>query len=264
MGILNVTTDSFYESSRVNHQDDILAKASEMLDAGADILDFGAYSTRPGADDIDLASERKKLTAAIRFCRQNYPDAIISADTFRAEVAEAAVDSGADLINDVGCGVLDPNMFQTVARLNVPYVLMHNRAMPKDMTKATSYNDVLNDIVKELSNRIERLRELGVKDIILDPGFGFSKTSDQNFELLNRLDEFKLFNLPLLVGISRKKMIYKTLNVEPSQALNGTTALNVLALERGANILRVHDVAECKEAITLWHRMKNGGNNNGN
>lgn len=260
MGILNITSDSFYASSRVNEQDEILIRAGEMIESGADILDIGAYSTRPGAADIPVSIEKEKLTKAIYMVRSKFPDAIISADTFRAEIAEAAVDAGADIINDVGCGILDKHMFLTIAKRKVPYILMHNRAMPQNMAKATLYANLVNDIVKELSLQIEKLRDLGVSDIILDPGFGFSKTSDQNFELLSRLDELKIFELPLLVGISRKKMIYNTLGIDPSEALNGTTALNILALERGANILRVHDVVACRQAINLWTEMKKNEN----
>lgn len=251
MGILNLTPDSFYEGSRVMDEEAILAKAEIMVADGADILDLGAYSTRPGADDVSKELEMDRLTKGIRAVRDRFQDLIISADTFRSDVAGAAVKAGADMINDVGSGILDPHMFETMAELNVPYILMHNRGYPKEMTRLTDYGDVVDEVVFELSEKLNTLRRLGAKDVIIDPGFGFSKTVEQNFEMMRRLEEFSVLECPLLVGISRKSMIWRTLRTDADSALNGTTVLNTLALQKGANIFRVHDVRECREAILL-------------
>jgi len=255
MGILNLTEDSFYEGSRVLKDQDILKRAEKMLEDGADILDLGAYSTRPGADEVDEKVETERLTKAIKAIKGSFPSATVSADTFRSNVAIAAVDAGADIINDVGSGILDPKMFETVSSLKIPYILMHNRGTPKSMSRLTDYGDLVDDIVLDLSEKVGRLRELGLADLIIDPGFGFAKTIDQNFALLNRLDEFSIFNCPLLVGVSRKSMIWKTLKTNVEGALNGTTVLNTIALLEGAHILRVHDVKECVETIALMRRF---------
>ncbi len=259
MGILNITDDSFYAGSRVNSEQDIIDRAGKMIGDGADLLDVGAYSTRPGADEIPEDQETRTLCEAIRILRVAYPEAIISADTFRAKVAAKAIAAGAEIINDVGSGVLDPAMFETVADLHCPYILMHNRGMPNEMNKLAKYTDLTGDIVFELSEKINSLHRLGVSDVIVDPGFGFSKTVDQNFELLERMDELSLFGLPILAGLSRKSMVWRTLNTTPANALNGTTALHMMALERGAKLLRVHDVKEAAEVIQLWRKLKNHG-----
>ncbi len=255
MGILNLTDDSFYEGSRVLGCDSILAKAEEMLIQGADILDLGAYSTRPGADDISEAQETERLIGGIKTIKDKFPEAILSADTFRANIARKAVEAGAAIINDVGSGMLDLEMFDAVADLGVPYVLMHNRGTPKTMNEKAIYRDVVNEVILELSEKMDTLRGKGVSDVIIDPGFGFAKTVDHNFEMLRRLDEFKILDCPVLVGISRKSMIWRTLETSAGEALNGTTALNMVALQSGANILRVHDVRACREAILLMERL---------
>ena len=255
MVILNLTPDSFYEGSRVMDEEAILVKAETMVEEGADILDLGAYSTRPGADEVSVEIEKKRLVAGIHSVRNRFPDVVISADTFRSDVARAAVKANADMINDVGSGILDPDMFETVAELNVPYILMHNRGNPKEMTKLTDYRDVVDEVIFELSQKLDTLRRLGIKDVIIDPGFGFSKTVEQNFEMLRRLDEFSVLECPLLVGISRKSMIWRTLGTDAVGALNGTTVLNTMALQNGADILRVHDVRECREAVLLHERV---------
>ena len=256
MGILNITNDSFHSESRFLERTDYMAAAKKMVEDGADILDIGAYSTRPGADDIAIEEETNRLCTAVSAIRTQFPDIILSADTFRAAVAEKAVEAGADIINDVSGGTLDNEMFDTVARLKVPYVLMHYRGTPKTMNSLAVYDDLVGEIVSELSEKVNKLRLLGVADILIDPGFGFAKTALQNFELLKRLNELKLFNLPILVGLSRKSMVWRTLDCKPEEALNGTTALNMLALENGADILRVHDVREAKEVITLWEKYR--------
>lgn len=252
MGVLNITDDSFYAGSRTALSEQYLPKALKMAEEGADILDIGAYSTRPGAEEIDEESEINKLTGAIRIIRDALPGMIISADTFRAAAAREAVAAGADIINDIGGGTLDDEMFATIAELHVPYILMHTRGNPQTMNSKAVYQDLAGEIVYELSEKVNQLHALGVADIIIDPGFGFAKTAKQNFELLKRLDELSLFNAPILAGLSRKSMIWRTLNITPNEALNGTTALNMIALMNGAKILRVHDVREAREAIQLW------------
>ena len=222
-----------------------------MLDAGADMLDIGAYSTRPGAADISPDEEWNRLEPVIKAILEKNPKSILSIDTFRAEIARKAIGLGAHIINDVSGGTLDQNMFATVAELQVPYILMHMRGTPQTMQQLTDYNNVVAEVIKDLSFKIAALRELGVNDIILDPGFGFAKTLEQDYALLNQLGDLQMLGLPVLVGISRKSMITKTLGIKPVDALNGTTALHAFALERGAAILRVHDVKEAKEVITL-------------
>lgn len=255
MGILNITDDSFYSGSRLAGVQAIIQRAEKMIGEGADILDLGAYSSRPGAKEVDVETETKKLREAISAVRTQFPNAIISADTFRSEVARAAIDAGANIINDVGAAQMDMKMIETIAELGVPYILMHNRGTVDNIHVKDSYNDILNDVVLELSGKIQKLKDAGVKDIIIDPGFGFSKSVDQNFELLNRMEELAIFDLPILAGISRKRMIYKTLNTNAESALNGTTALHMVCLEKGAKILRVHDVAAANEVITLWCKL---------
>lgn len=252
MGILNVTPDSFYAESRLSTLDAVLQKAQAMLTERADILDIGGYSTRPGAKEVSVAEETDRVVPAIEAIIKQFPDTIISVDTFRAEVAEAAIHAGASIINDVSGGSLDETMFDTVARLQVPYILMHMRGTPETMTTLTNYDDVVLDVLDDLQNKVTTLNRLGVNDIILDPGFGFAKTIDQNFELLRRLDTFHILELPILAGLSRKSMTYKFLGIDQSEALAGTIALNMLALTKGADILRVHDVQEAKQTIQLY------------
>jgi len=258
MGILNVTPDSFFAPSRhsADSADEILERASAMIRDGASILDIGGYSTRPGAEDPDPEEEKARIVPAISLIRKHFPDILISADTFRAEVAEAAIEAGADIINDVAGGNLDEKMFGTVARLNVPYILMHMRGTPKTMSRLTDYDDFPGDVLRELAEKLHQLRALGVKDIIIDPGFGFAKTPDQNFSLLAHLPLFRELGCPILVGVSRKSTITRTLGIPTEEALNGTTVLNTVSLMNGADILRVHDVREAMEAILLTEKVK--------
>ncbi|MCA1762342.1 MAG: dihydropteroate synthase [Flavobacteriales bacterium] len=256
MAITNVTPDSFYAGSRANSDLALKSNIQKHLSEGADIIDIGAYSTRPGADDVDESLEAENIVKAIKVVKAENADAVISVDTFRAGVARKAVDAGAHIINDISGGNLDPDMFRTVAELGVPYVLMHSRGTPKTMNGLAQYADVVNDVIKELSVKVDELQRLGVADIIIDPGFGFAKNVEHNFELLRRLDEFSIFDLPLLVGISRKSMIWRTLNSSPEEALNGTTVLNTWAAYQNADILRVHDVREAKETIALVSKIK--------
>ena len=251
MGILNVTPDSFYDGGKYLTDTELLQQTEKLLTEGADFLDIGGYSTRPGAEDIPVDEEIRRSVGAIKTVLRHFPNALISIDSFRAEVARIAVMEGAVVVNDVSGGELDPAMFTTVSKLNVPYILMHMRGNPKTMTKLTEYDDVVKTVVNFLHPRIHRLTQLGVKDIIVDPGFGFAKTREQNFEMLQRLDHFGILEKPLLVGLSRKSLVWKTLNIDPKDALNGSTALHAIALMKGASILRVHDVRECVEVVTL-------------
>ena len=255
MGILNITPDSFYAESRVNQETAILKKAHQMVEAGAFILDIGGYSTRPGADDISEKEETKRVTDAINLVRSKFSQILISIDTFRSSVAKHAIEAGANIINDVSGGNLDSNMFETVAQLKVPYILMHMRGTPQNMKSLNQYDDLLIDIGKELATKCNELMQRGVADIIIDPGFGFAKSISQNYELLQKLSYLKRLGYPLLAGLSRKSMIYKTLNIEPQDALNGTTALNMIALQNGASLLRVHDVKEARETIKLFKAL---------
>lgn len=252
MGILNVTPDSFYKGSRHNSDSEILKSATLMLEQGADILDFGGYSSRPGAVDISEKEESNRVLKAVKLVSAEFPDAIISVDTFRAGIAREAVEEcGAHIINDISGGVADSSMFDMVARLNVPYIMMHMKGDPRTMQNNPVYDDVVADILKWFGERIYNLRLSGVKDIIIDPGFGFGKTAGHNFEMLRRLNEFSVAGLPVMVGISRKSMIWKTLDISAEEAMNGTTALHALALVNGADILRVHDVREAVQVVKL-------------
>lgn len=256
MGILNLTPDSFYPGSRLSSADEAVRKAEKMLADGADILDIGGYSTRPGATDISLQEEQDRIIPAIEAILQHFPEAVISVDTFRADVAEASVAAGAAIINDIGGGLLDEAMFETVARLQVPYILMHMRGTPQTMTSLAKYNNLVVDVLDELQVQLAKLQQLGAKDVILDPGFGFAKTVEHNFELLRHLDDFRIFGLPVLAGLSRKSMVYKSLDIDQADALTGTIAVNTVALMKGADILRVHDVKEAKQTVILLERTK--------
>jgi dihydropteroate synthase len=252
MGILNVTPDSFYAGSRVAHLDEVVRRAGEMLEHGATFLDVGGYSTRPGAADISPSAELGRVVPAVEAVRKAFPDALVSVDTFRAAVARAAVEAGAGMVNDISGGTLDAEMFGTVAALQIPYVLMHLRGTPQTMTSYTQYEDLPREVFEYFVRKVFALRQLGVKDIVLDPGFGFAKTPDQNYELLRHWDVFRPLGLPMLAGLSRKSMIYKKLGIPVAEALNGTTVLNTIALTRGAAILRVHDVKEAVQAVRLY------------
>lgn len=256
MGIINITPDSFYDGGKSFSTDRLLRQAEKMLHDGATFLDVGGYSSRPGADDISANEETERVLRAIDAILGVFPEALISVDTFRSSVAEAAINRGAALINDISGGTLDDKMFETIATLQTPYIIMHMRGSPKTMTKLTNYDNVTTAVLKDLSKKISKAKAAGINDIIVDPGFGFAKNADQSFALLNHLELFKNLDTPLLVGVSRKSMIYKTLEVSPQKALNGTTALNMIALSKGANILRVHDVAEAMECIKLTEKLK--------
>nr|WP_206077582.1 dihydropteroate synthase [Pontibacter sp. SGAir0037] len=254
MGILNTTPDSFYSGSRLGSINEVLERAASMLADGADILDIGGYSSRPGAADVPVEEELARVIPATEAILKEFPDTIISIDTFRARVAAEAVKAGAAVINDISGGTLDEAMFETIAQLQVPYILMHMRGTPQTMASLANYDDVVLEVTDELQVKVAKLKQLGVKDIILDPGFGFAKTIDHNFKLLNRLEELRVLELPLLVGVSRKSMTYKFLGIDQSEALAGTIALNTMALMKGADILRVHDVKETKQTIELYKK----------
>ncbi|WP_338794189.1 dihydropteroate synthase [Bernardetia sp. MNP-M8] len=256
MGILNVTPDSFYEESRITTEKHILKKASQMLEEGATILDIGGYSTRPNADDISIEEEINRVVHPISAIKKEFPNAIISIDTFRSKVAREAINAGADLINDVSGGNLDNQMFETVANLKVPYILMHMRGTPQTMKTLTNYENIIAEMMTYFHNRIMTLKNYGVEEVILDLGFGFAKTIDQNYFLLKNLAIFEQFELPILAGLSRKSMIYKRLDIPVSETLNGTTVLNTIAIQNGAKILRVHDVKPAMEAIQLLSYLK--------
>ena len=257
MGIINVTPDSFYKSSRFTTEEEIAKAASGMIEDGVDILDIGGFSSRPGAENVTPLEEKTRVLKALKLVTRLFPEAIVSVDTFRGEIArEAVLDYGAAIINDISGGEADDNMFGIVEKLQVPYIMMHMQGVPSTMQKNPVYDDVAADILRWFGERIVRLQSKGVNDIIIDPGFGFGKTISQNFELLNHLGDFSITGLPLLVGISRKSMIWTTLKITPEDALNGTSVLNTVALLNGADILRVHDVKEAVQAIKLFGRLK--------
>lgn len=257
MGILNVTPDSFYAESRTSDEEHIAARVQQLMDDGADMIDIGGYSSRSGADDVSPEEEINRLRRGLRVVRRLYPEVPISVDTFRADVARMCVEEeGADIINDISGGMMDRQMFRTVARLGVPYILMHMQGTPDTMQQAPHYDNLRREVMLYFAERIDRLCQMGAKDIIVDPGFGFGKTLEHNYELFHHLDDFNLFNLPLLVGISRKSMIYKLLRGTPQTSLNGTTVLNTIALMKGVHILRVHDVKEAVEAKRIVMKMK--------
>jgi len=257
MGIINLTPDSFYAGSRKPAVQDALQQAERMLTEGAAFLDLGAYSSRPNADDISVQEETDRLLPVVEALGQKFPDAILSIDTFRSKVAEAAVKAGAHIINDISGGVLDEDMFATVAKLKVPYILMHMKGNPKTMTQMAVYNDVFGEVYDYFVERYQQLKKLGVTDVLLDPGFGFAKKHEHGYALLNRLEEFNALQLPLLVGVSRKRMIYAQLDITAEDALNGTTVLNTIALSKGASILRVHDVTPAIQAVKLLQCLQN-------
>ena len=262
MGIINVTPDSFYSGSRVNDERSLVERVRQMLDEGADVLDVGACSTRPGSEQVDARQEMERLQWALGVMRREASDAIISVDTYRADVARRCVEEwGADIINDISGGLIDEAMFATVAELQVPYVLMHMRGTPETMSSLTDYDNVAADVLEWMARRIDELRQLGVADVIADPGFGFAKTQEQNYELLARLEAFHALNAPLLVGVSRKRMIYTPLGCTADEALNGTTVINAIALQQGAHILRVHDVKAAIEAVRLITLLRQGAEN---
>jgi dihydropteroate synthase len=256
MGILNITPDSFFAGSRAFDADAIETRVTKLLAEGADMIDIGAYSSRPGADDISADEEIERLARGMEVLRKHDAKIPVSVDTFRASVARKAIEElGCDIVNDISGTNLDPEMAETVAELRCPYILMHMRGTPATMQQLTEYNDVTTDVLAELGERVQKLAMMGVNDIIIDPGFGFSKTLEQNYKLMQNLKTFELFHRPLLVGISRKSMLTRLLNIETANALNATTALNAFALDRGASILRVHDVAEARQAVEIYSQL---------
>jgi dihydropteroate synthase len=261
MGILNITPDSFYRGSRYRDEKEIIGAAQRMLEEGADFLDIGGYSSRPGAEDISAEEEKHRVLTAVRYVSREFPQAIISVDTFRAEVArEAICDCGAHIVNDISGGDADPEMTGLIAELNVPYIIMHMQGTPRSMQKNPAYEDVVSEVLMWFGQKTVSLMAAGVKDIIIDPGFGFGKNTEHNFTLLRRLKEFTIAGLPIMVGLSRKSVIWKTLNITPGESLNGTSALNAVALINGADILRVHDVKEAVETVKLIVKVKNSLN----
>lgn len=257
MGILNVTPDSFYSDSRTPDEAHITDRVRQMMDEGADMIDIGGYSSRSGADDVTPEEEMDRLRRGLRIVRKLYPEVPVSVDTFRADVARMCIEEeGADIINDISGGMMDRQMFRTVARLGVPYILMHMQGTPDTMQVAPHYDNLRREVMLYFAERIDRLCQMGAKDIVVDPGFGFGKTLEHNYELMNHLEDFAVFNLPLLVGISRKSMIYKLTGGTPQTSLNGTTVLNTISLVKGAHILRVHDVKAAAEAKQIYMAMK--------
>lgn len=252
MGIINITPDSFFADSRKPDVDGALLQAQKMLTDGAAFLDLGAYSSRPGAEDISIQQETDRLLPVVEAIVKNFPDAVLSIDTFRSQVAETAVKAGAHIINDISGGQLDADMFTTVARLQVPYILMHMKGTPQNMVQLAQYDDVFTEVLDYFVSKYQQLKQLGIHDVILDPGFGFAKKPEHGYALMARLQDFDMLGLPMLVGVSRKKMIYGLLNNTAIEALNGTSVLNTIALTKGANILRVHDVKEAVEAVKIW------------
>ena len=256
MGILNVTPNSFYDGGKHNEINSIMHQVDKMLSEGADFIDIGAYSSKPSAEFVSEEEEIKRLVPIIKELVVNFPTIILSVDTFRANVAKVAVEHGAGIINDISAGLLDEKMLETVADLKVPYIMMHMRGNPQTMQTLTNYEDIVKEMIFYFSERIQKARSFGISDIVIDPGFGFAKTLEQNYEVLHKMELFSMLELPLLAGISRKSMIYKVLENSPQEALNGTSVLNTIALQKGAKILRVHDVKEAVECIKLVSKLK--------
>ena len=258
MGILNVTPDSFYAGSRTQTEAEIVRRVKQIVSEGAAIIDIGAYSSRSNADNVSAREEMERLRMGLKILFEIQPDAVVSVDTFRADVARMCVEEyGVAIINDIAAGEMDANMFHTVAALNVPYIMMHMQGTPQSMQQHPHYDNLLKEVFLYFARKVQQLRDLGVKDIILDPGFGFGKTIEHNYELLSHLEEFRIFELPLLVGVSRKSMIYRLLDITPQEALNGTTVLDTICLLKGADILRVHDVKEAVETVRIVQAMRN-------
>lgn len=259
MGILNITPDSFYAGSRMQTETEIARRVTRIIAEGAGIIDIGAYSSRPNAENVSAKEEMERLRTGLGILYKVQPDAVVSVDTFRADVARMCVEEyGVAIINDIAAGEMDEDMFRTVARLNVPYIMMHMQGTPQNMQQHPHYDNLLKEIFQYFARKVQQLRDLGVKDMVLDPGFGFGKTLEHNYELLSHLEEFRVFELPLLVGVSRKSMIYRLLGITPQEALNGTTALDTICLLKGANILRVHDVREAVETVKIVEAMRKG------
>lgn len=256
MGILNVTPNSFYDGGKHNEINSIMHQVDKMLSEGADFIDIGAYSSKPSAEFVSEEEEIKRLVPIIKELVDHFPTIVLSVDTFRANVAKVAVEHGAVIINDISAGLLDEKMLETVADLKVPYIMMHMRGNPQTMQSLTNYEDIVKEMIFYFSERIQKARSYGISDIVIDPGFGFAKTLEQNYEVLHKMELFSMLELPLLAGVSRKSMIYKVLENSPQEALNGTSVLNTIALQKGAKILRVHDVKEAVECIKLVSKLK--------
>lgn len=256
MGILNVTPNSFYDGGKYKTETEILYQAEVMLDEGATFIDVGAYSSGPSAEFVSELEELERIVPVINLLLKQFPEAIVSIDTFRSEVAKAAIENGAALINDIAAGNLDERMMETIAHYKVPYVMMHMRGNPQTKQTLTQYDNVVKEIILYFSEKVAKARSLGINDLILDPGFGFAKTTEQSYEILQKLELFQMLELPILAGVSRKSMIYKLLNTNAQEALNGTTVLNTISLTKGAAILRVHDVKEAMECVTLFNKMQ--------
>lgn len=255
MGILNVTPNSFFDGGKYTNETEILSQVEKMLLDGAAFIDIGAYSSKPNAEFVSEKEEISRIVPVVDLILKQFPETLLSIDTFRSKVAKATIDMGAAIINDISAGKLDDNMFEVVGKYNVPYIMMHLRGNPKTMQSLTNYDDIVKEILFYFSERVAEARRFGINDLILDPGFGFAKTTDQNFEVFQKMELFKMLELPLLIGVSRKSMIYKTLDTKIEKALNGTTILNTLALTKGAKILRVHDVKEAMECVTLFNKI---------
>lgn len=256
MGILNVTPNSFYDGGKHKEINSIIHQVDKMLSEGADFIDIGAYSSKPSAEFVSEEEEIKRLVPIVKSLVETFPNIILSVDTFRAQVAKASVENGVTMVNDIAAGLLDDKMLETVAELKVPYIMMHMRGNPQTMQSLTDYNDIVKEMIFYFSERIQKARSLGISDIVIDPGFGFAKTVEQNYEVLHKMELFEILELPILVGVSRKSMIYKVLENSPQEALNGTSVLNTIALQKGAKILRVHDVKEAVECIKLVSKLK--------
>jgi len=262
MGILNITDNSFYDGGQYNSEEKILSHTKKMLDEGASIIDLGAQSSKPDSEPISEKEETEKLVSTIHLLKQNFPEIIISIDTYRSKVAEKCINSGADIINDISAGEMDEEMFATIAKLKVPYIIMHMKGTPKMMQNNPKYNNVTEEVFSYLEKKVNKLKQLGVTDIIIDPGFGFGKTIKHNYQLLNHLEKFTQLGVPLLIGASRKSMIYNLLETNAENALNGTTVAHTVALQKGINIIRTHDVKEAMECIKIVNFVKNNFNGN--
>ena len=256
MGILNVTPNSFYDGGKHKEINSIIHQVDKMLSEGADFIDIGAYSSKPSAEFVSEEEEIKRLVPIVKSLVETFPNIILSVDTFRAQVAKASVEHGVAMVNDIAAGLLDDKMLEIVAELKVPYIMMHMRGNPQTMQSLTDYNDIVKEMIFYFSERIQKARSFGISDIVIDPGFGFAKTVEQNYEVLHKMELFEILELPILVGVSRKSMIYKVLENSPQEALNGTSVLNTIALQKGAKILRVHDVKEAVECIKLVSKLK--------
>ncbi|MCL9770269.1 dihydropteroate synthase [Flavobacterium sp. HXWNR69] len=255
MGILNVTPNSFYDGGKHKEINSIIHQVDKMLSEGADFVDIGAYSSKPSAEFVSEEEEIKRLVPIVKSLVETFPNIILSVDTFRANVAKASVENGVAMVNDIAAGLLDDKMLETVAQLKVPYIMMHMRGNPQTMQSLTDYNDIVKEMIFYFSERIQKARSFGISDIVIDPGFGFAKTLEQNYEVLHKMELFSILELPILVGVSRKSMIYKVLESSPQEALNGTSVLNTIALQKGAKILRVHDVKEAVECVKLVNKL---------